>query len=88
METLTPMLGLDAYARANRSAAGARAAKRASEEKGVGGLKAMARIGAAAKALKANAEHVDWGGTSKKRMNEWVTIDALAVLQASGQTRA
>jgi hypothetical protein len=26
------------------------------------------------------ADWVDWGGTSKKRMNEWVTIDALTVL--------
>jgi len=150
MESLTPMLGLDAYARANRSAAAARAAKRASEvfltrrlfrkrSDGsvihpsfvalhyplywhydfLGGLKAMARIGrirdkrcadaldlleskrlpdggwpaeqkwysGRSKALKANAEHVDWGGTRKKRMNEWVTVDALAVLQAAGRIR-
>jgi hypothetical protein len=150
METLTPMLGLDAYARANRSTAAARAAKRASEvfltrrlfrrrSDGsvihpsfialqyplywhydfLGGLKAMARIGrirdkrcadaldlleskrlpdggwpaeakyysGRSKALKANAEHVDSGGTSKKRMNEWVTVDALAVLQAAGRIR-
>ena len=28
---------------------------------------------------------VDWGGTSKKRMNPWVTIDALFVLQSAGR---
>ena len=31
------------------------------------------------------ADHVDWGGTSKKRMNPWVTVDALAVLRAAGR---
>ena len=28
---------------------------------------------------------VDWGGTSRKRMNPWVTIDALAVLRKAGR---
>lgn len=28
---------------------------------------------------------VDWGGTSKKRMNPWVTVDALYVLQSAGR---
>jgi len=28
---------------------------------------------------------VDWGGTSKKRMNEWVTVDALYVLKEFGR---
>jgi len=28
---------------------------------------------------------VDWGGTSKRHMNEWVTADALAVLKAAGR---
>lgn len=27
----------------------------------------------------------DWGGTSKRRMNPWVTVDALKVLQAAGR---
>jgi hypothetical protein len=31
------------------------------------------------------ADHVDWGGTSKSRMNPWVTVDALAVLRAAGR---
>jgi hypothetical protein len=29
---------------------------------------------------------VDWGGTSKKRMNPWVTLDVLVVLQLAGRT--
>lgn len=37
--------------------------------------------------MSANADYVDWGGTSRKRMNEWVTVDALAVLRASGRLR-
>jgi hypothetical protein len=28
---------------------------------------------------------VDWGGTSKRRFNEWVTADAFFVLQAAGR---
>jgi hypothetical protein len=30
-----------------------------------------------------NSDYVDWGGTAAKRMNEWVTVDALAVLHAA-----
>ena len=33
----------------------------------------------------APADYVDWGGTSKARMNEWVTTDALFVLNAAGR---
>jgi len=40
------------------------------------------------KVMKANADYVDWDGTSRKRMNEWVTVDALAVLHAAGRMRA
>jgi hypothetical protein len=36
-------------------------------------------------AMNANADYVDWGGTSTKRMNEWVTVDALTVLRAAGR---
>lgn len=39
------------------------------------------------KAFQANADYVDWGGTSSKRMNEWVTVDSLAVLRAAGRIR-
>ena len=28
---------------------------------------------------------VDWGGTSRKHMNPWVTIDAVAVLRQAGR---
>lgn len=34
------------------------------------------------------ADYVDWGGTSRRRMNEWVTADALSVLAASGRLKA
>lgn len=36
------------------------------------------------KVMVANSDYVDWGGTAAKRMNEWVTVDALAVLRAAG----
>jgi len=39
------------------------------------------------RAMEANADYVDWGGTSAKRMNEWVTVDALTVLRAAGRLR-
>jgi hypothetical protein len=32
-------------------------------------------------------ELVDWGGTSVKKMNPWVTADALAVLRAAGRLK-
>lgn len=35
------------------------------------------------RAMQANADYVDWGGTAAKRINEWVTVDALAVLHAA-----
>jgi len=37
------------------------------------------------KTMISNADYVNWGGTSRKRMNEWVTVDALAVLRAAGR---
>ncbi len=37
------------------------------------------------KTFQAGADYVDWGGAAAKRRNEWVTVDALAVLQASGR---
>jgi hypothetical protein len=40
------------------------------------------------RAMQANTDYVDWGGTSVKRMNEWVTVDALAVLRAAGRLTA
>jgi hypothetical protein len=32
-------------------------------------------------------DYVDWGGTSTRRMNPWVTVDALAVLAAAGRIK-
>jgi len=39
------------------------------------------------KVMVSNADYVDWGGTSRSRMNEWVTVDALAALQSAGRVR-
>ena len=33
----------------------------------------------------AGRSFVDWGGVSKRKMNEWVTVDALYVLTAAGR---
>ncbi|HKX74907.1 MAG TPA: hypothetical protein VJR05_05910 [Acidimicrobiia bacterium] len=33
----------------------------------------------------ANGDSVDWGGTSRRRANPWVTVDALTVLARSGR---
>ena len=30
-------------------------------------------------------DYVDWGGTSRKKMNPWVTVDALYVLKQAGR---
>lgn len=35
--------------------------------------------------IKLNADYVDWGGTSKKTFNEWVTTDALYVLSKANR---
>jgi len=35
------------------------------------------------KVMRSNADWVDWGGTAARRMNEWVTVDALAVMRAA-----
>jgi hypothetical protein len=40
------------------------------------------------KTMTSNADYVNWGGTSRRRMNEWVTVDALAVLRAAGRLDA
>ena len=39
----------------------------------------------AASKVMLTASDVDWGGTGKKRMNEWVSADALFVLKAAGR---
>jgi hypothetical protein len=37
--------------------------------------------------IQLGADYVDWGGTSKKKMNEWVTVDALYVLSKFGRIK-
>ena len=49
-----------------------------------GGWPAESRYYRHSKTTESGAELVDWGGTSKRRMNEWVTADALFVLKAFG----
>jgi hypothetical protein len=39
------------------------------------------------KDIKLGADYVDWGGTSIKNMNEWVTVDALHVLKEAGRIK-
>ena len=50
-----------------------------------GGWAAERRLYKVSSRLASRAEYVDWGGTSKRSMNEWVTADALHVLKASGR---
>jgi hypothetical protein len=50
-----------------------------------GGWPAEARYYHVSNDLELHADYVDWGGTSKLRMNEWVTTDALFVLRAAGR---
>jgi len=38
--------------------------------------------------IKLGADYVNWGGTSKRRMNPWVTADAISVLRQAGRRRA
>jgi hypothetical protein len=35
--------------------------------------------------IRSRRSRVNWGGVSSRRMNEWVTVDALAVLKAAGR---
>ncbi len=50
-----------------------------------GGWPAEARYFKPGKTLRPDVDWVDWGPASKKRRNEWVTADALAVLHAAGR---
>ena len=50
-----------------------------------GGWCAEERFYSTAKNAKSGVELVTWGQVSQKRMNEWVTADALAVLKAAGR---
>lgn len=53
-----------------------------------GGWPAEARYYRTSSAIEHGNDHVDWGGTSKRRMNPWVTADALFVLRAAGRLNA
>lgn len=50
-----------------------------------GGWPAEKRYYKIAAKLGSGTELVDWGGSGKRRTNEWVTADALGVLQAAGR---
>jgi hypothetical protein len=52
-----------------------------------GGWPAESRYYKVSSKIVLNADYVDWGGTSKTKMNPWVTADALAVLRAAGRIR-
>jgi hypothetical protein len=50
-----------------------------------GGFPAEKRYYKLSKGTGLGAEMVDWGGTSKRVSNPWVTADALSVLKAAGR---
>jgi hypothetical protein len=49
------------------------------------GWPAQARFYRASTQIGLHHDWVDWGGTSTRRANPWVTVDALAVLRAAGR---
>jgi len=53
-----------------------------------GGWPAESRYYFVSDDIKLNADYVDWGGTSTKKMNPWVTADALSVLVSAGRLSA
>jgi hypothetical protein len=50
-----------------------------------GGFPAEAKYYQARGQARSGRSLVDWGGTGKRRMNEWVTLDALYVLKEAGR---
>ena len=50
-----------------------------------GGFPAESRYYKVSQTIALGNDFVDWGGTSKTRMNPWVTVDALAVLRQAGR---
>lgn len=50
-----------------------------------GGWPAEARFYSVSLEPKSNSDSVDWGGITRKRMNPWVTVDALSVLKQAGR---
>lgn len=53
-----------------------------------GGWPAEARYYRHSTEIKLGNDDVDWGGASSRRLNEWVTVDALGVLRAAGRRHA
>lgn len=53
-----------------------------------GGWPAESRYYKASDEIALGNDYVDWGGTSVKRMNEWITADALYVLSKAGRLTA
>jgi hypothetical protein len=56
-----------------------------SKRLGDGGWAAEAKFYSTSKKAPSNTAAVDWGGTSTKRMNPWVTVQALSVLVKAGR---
>ena len=52
-----------------------------------GGWPTQARYYKVSRSLANGTDYADWGPTGAKRMNEWVTVDALSVLRAAGRVR-
>src|SRR5262245_22536012 len=50
-----------------------------------GGWPAESRYYSVSNEIKMNADYVDWGGVSNKKLNPWVTADALSVLVKAGR---
>jgi len=50
-----------------------------------GGWPAESRYYKVSERVVLNGDYVDWGGTSSRRMNPWVTADALSVLRSAGR---
>jgi hypothetical protein len=53
-----------------------------------GGWPAEHRYYGVSSSIKLNADYVDWGGTSKTRMNPWVTVEAMSLLRRAGRLSA
>ena len=52
-----------------------------------GGWPAEKRYYKVSKSFKLASDYADWGGTSKKKMNKWVTVDALYMLKEAGRIK-
>jgi hypothetical protein len=56
-----------------------------SKRLGDGGWPSEAKFYSTSEKAQSNTSAVDWGGTSSKRMNPWVTVQALTVLVKAGR---